>query len=310
MGAGAVRTGKIGGVRGVRVALLAAVLVVGGCGREGGAKTTRGTTLDVAVTAAPGSPSERHWQWFVTNVRSWAPEYVVALVPKTAANGLESLRAGRAGIVKSEIADAAAVLPEVAVLELPLLFASDAEADHVLDRHVLPDLRRRFDAKGLTLLALTEGEPRVAEIAHATAPQASPGEDAGVAILAVTPLGDGAGTAAPRGRERVLLDTGHVPGFVLAPNAWFDPLTPHDEDVFRMAYATAQARADSRAAAAATIATATGGGALRVLADDERARVRERLAASHSARAKELGPDAESLLALVERGRMEFASGR
>jgi hypothetical protein len=108
----------------------------------------------------------------------------------------------------------------------------------------------------------------------------------------------------------VLLDTGHVPGFALAPSAWFDPLTPHDEDVFRMAYATVEARKDSRAVAAAAIEAASRAGSLRTLSDDERTRLRTALADARTAQAESLGAEAVALLALIERGRAEFAAGR
>jgi hypothetical protein len=300
-----VRTGRIIGA----YVFLAAALLANGCGQDRPAKATRGTHVDIAVTAAPGSPSERHWQWFVTNVRTWAPGYVVGLVPRTPENGLPSLQAGRAGIVKADAAEAAEILPELGVLELPLLFASDAEADYVLDRHVLPELRRRFDAKGLALLALTEGEPRVGRIAWLTEAR-PPAEGARAAVSDIAALGtSGPSTAGPSG-ERVLLDSGHVPGFVLAANAWFDPLSPHDEDVFRMAYATTEARADSRAALEATMTEASRAARLELPGEDERVAVRAALEPPLSARAQALGAEAASLYAIVERGRAEFAARR
>jgi hypothetical protein len=108
----------------------------------------------------------------------------------------------------------------------------------------------------------------------------------------------------------VLLDAGHVPGLILAANAWFDPLSPRDEDVFRMAYATRDARADTRRVAAETLARLASDPALAVRAptDEERARWREQLAPSRASAAAALGPNGESLLAVVERGRAEFAA--
>ena len=98
------------------IAMLLGPLLLAACGREAGPAATRGTTLDVAATTPPGAPAERHWQWFVTNVRSWAPEYRIALVPRSDANGPASLADGRPGIVHASLAEAAALVPELALL--------------------------------------------------------------------------------------------------------------------------------------------------------------------------------------------------
>ena len=278
-------------------------LALAGCGRDGTPPAETRTTLDVAAVTATGTTSERHWQWFVTNVRSWAPEYRVALVSRTPANGPASLAEGRAGIVHAQPEELVALVPELALLTQPLLFLSDAEADHVLDRHVLPEVRRRLDAHGLALLGWTEGEPRVAYVARDP-----PGPDVPQALLAAHATLDGA-TVRLAGSP-VLLDTGHVPGLIVAANAWFDPLSPHDEDVFRMAYATKDARADTRRVAGETLARLAGDPvlAVRTPSAEERARWREDLAASRAGAAAALGADGESLLAAIERGRAEFAA--
>lgn len=281
----------------------AASLALTGCGREGTSPAETRTTLDVAAVTATGTPAERHWQWFVTNVRSWAPEYRVALVARTPENGPASLAGGRPGIVHAQPAELAVLVPALALLEQPLLFLSDAEADHVLDRVLLPEVRRRLDAHGLALLGWTEGEPRVAYVAREP-----PALDAPQALLAAHAALDGASVrlAGPA----VLLDTGHVPGLIVAANAWFDPLSPHDEDVFRMAYATKDARADTRRVAAETLARLAADPALavRTPSAEERARWREQLAAARTSAAAALGADGEALLAAIERGRAEFAA--
>lgn len=281
----------------------AASLALAACAREGTSPAETRTTLDVAASTAVGTPAERHWQWFVTNVRSWAPEYRVALVGRTPENGPASLAGGRPGIVHAQPEELAKLVPELALLTQPLLFLSDAEADHVLDRHVLPEVRRRLDAHGLALLGFTEGEPRVAYVAREPV-----GSDVPQATLAAHAALDGSRVrlAGPP----VLLDSGHVPGLIVAANAWFDPLSPHDEDVFRMAYATRDARADTRRVAADTVARLANDPALavRVATDEERARWREQLAPSRANAAAALGANGESLLAAIERGRAEFAA--
>jgi hypothetical protein len=294
---GTVRTRGTAGVAGVIFSgAIVATLALAACSRPG-----EGPSVDVAATAAVGSTAERHWQWFVTNVRSWAPEYRVGLVPRTADNGPRALAAGRSGVAHASLAEAADVLPELALLELPLLFDSDAEADHVLDRHLLPEIRRRLDAHGLALLAWTEGEPRVAYVTGATF------DGATLAPLAMHVEGT---ATAPAGSRALLHDGGHVPGLVLASNAWFEPLSPHDEDVFRMAYATLDARSDTRRETAAVLARLERDPkrAVGVPSADERARWRGELAAERERRAGEFGAAGTSLLALVERGRAEFVA--
>jgi TRAP-type C4-dicarboxylate transport system substrate-binding protein len=286
-----------------RLIICVAALALAACGRDGASPAETRTTLDVAASTTTGTPAERHWQWFVTNVRSWAPEYRVALVNRTAENGPASLAGGRAGIVHVQPAELVALLPELALLTQPLLFVSDAEADHVLDRHVLPEVRRRLDAHGLTLLGWTEGEPRVAYFAHEPV-----GPEVEQALLAEHAALDGRSlklTGAP-----VLLDAGHVPGLILAANAWFDPLSPHDEDVFRMAYATKDARADTRRVAGETVARLAGDPvlAVRLPTAEERERWREQLAPSRTDAAAAVGDAGQSLLATIERGRAEFAA--
>lgn len=285
-----------------RTLAAAALLVLAACGGKGDATATGGN-VDVVVTTLAGSPAERHWQWFVTNVRSWAPEFRVALVPRTAENGLGSLSGRRPGIVHASPRELAGLVPELALLDQPLLFLSDAEADHVLDRHLLPEVRRRLDARGLALLAWTEGEPRVV-YARDDGLAPSPSHDG-----SIVPLATHADVGAARpGGVAVLLDSGHVPGLVLAASGWFDPLTPHDEDVFRLAYATKDARADTRGATTELLAALgrDADSAVRVPTAAERARWREQWAPARMSAAAAHGADGESLLALIERGRAEF----
>lgn len=281
------------------VAVLAAVLA--GCG-GGTSPEARRTNFDVAPNVAPGSPAATHWDWFVKNVRTWSPKFELRLVPGTVP--LADLGTARVQVLRADVADLSGVVPELAVLSLPLLFESDAEADFVLDRHVLPEVRRRLDARGLSLLAWTEGAPRVLYTA---------GTPAGTTAPQLATLdAHAAGSGAPAGTSAVLLDLGAAPGMVLAPNAWFDALPPRDEDTLRMAYATVDARADTRRVASDVLAAlaARPTHAVRVLDDAERHEWRAALEPHRRAAVAALGADAESLLALVERGRADYAASR
>jgi TRAP-type C4-dicarboxylate transport system substrate-binding protein len=56
------------------------------------------------------------------------------------------------GVTGSGLSD---VVPEVHVLDVPFLFESGAEVDHVLEA-LLPEFQQRFEAKGFRLLGFTE----------------------------------------------------------------------------------------------------------------------------------------------------------
>lgn len=281
-------------------ALLACVLAaVGGCGGANSPEARR-TDFDVAPNVPVGSPAATHWEWFVKNVRTWSPKFELQLVPGSIE--LAALGTTRVQVLRADVADLSRVVPELAVLALPLLFATDAEADFVLDRHVLPEVRRRLDARGLALLAWTEGAPRVL---YASGPPDDP-----TALRMATLEAHAAGAGAPADATAVLLDLGATPGLVLASSAWFDALPPRDEDTLKMAYATRDARADTRRAAGETLAALAvrPTHAVRVLTDEERREWRTALAAQHRAAVDALGAEARSLYELVERGRAEHAA--
>lgn len=266
------------------------------------APETRRTDFEVAANVPAGSPAARHWEWFVKNVRTWSPKFDVRLAAGPA--GVDRLGEGRLRVVRADLGELAHVAPELALLELPLLFASDAEADYVLDRHVLPDVQRRLDAHGLALLAWAEGAPRVLY-----AGAGAPGSEA---PQVVTLDAHAAGTGAPTGTSAVLLDGGAAPALVLAAGAWFDALPPRDEDALRMAYATRDARADTRRAARDTLTALASrpSHAVREPTPEERLAWRAALEPQRAAAIAALGPEARSLQAVVERGRAEFAARR
>lgn len=281
-------------------ALLAVVVAAtAGCGGPA-APEIRRTDFDVAPNVPAGSPAATHWDWFVKNVRTWSPKFAVQLVRGTI--DVTTLGTTRIQVMRADVADLARVAPELAVLALPLLFESEDEADFVLDRHVLPDVRRRLDARGLSLLAWTEGAPRVL---YASGPPA-----ATAAPRLATLDAHAAGAGAPADAPAVLLDLGTVPGLVLASNAWFDALPPRDEDALRSAYATREARADTRRVAGELLATLATRAthAVRMLTVEERRAWRAALEPQRRATVAALGAEAASLYAIVERGRADYAA--
>jgi tripartite ATP-independent transporter DctP family solute receptor len=69
---------------------------------------------------------------------------------------LQGIRRGRiegGGLTSAALAS---VVPELDVLELPFLFETNAQADCVLDQHVLDTYRKLFDEKGLVFVSWAE----------------------------------------------------------------------------------------------------------------------------------------------------------
>lgn len=69
---------------------------------------------------------------------------------------LNSLRRNRLQFVSSPLGSGAAMIPELAVLQLPFLFGSTPEADFVLDEYALPRFQKMFAEKGIMFLRWTE----------------------------------------------------------------------------------------------------------------------------------------------------------
>ena len=280
-------------MRAARAALAAGVLVLAtaalaACGGTNDPEARR-TQIEIGVDAAAGSAADRHWETYVANVKLWAPEFRVTRVARPP-GGLQALGEGRVQIVHVPAAELGRALPELAVLDRPLLFASAEEADHVLDRVIKEEVGRRLAARGQRFVGWTEGEPRVAYLDGD--PAAPP---------RIVTLAEHVAAAAPG--PAILLDAGLAPGVIVAAPAWFDPLSPHDADVFRLAYALPDARADTRRGAAETLAQ---------LQSDPRRAVRaptpEELARIRAALPAPADPAAQELLRQIDAGRAAFAS--
>ncbi|NKB43326.1 MAG: hypothetical protein GKS03_03510 [Alphaproteobacteria bacterium] len=69
---------------------------------------------------------------------------------------LNSLRRNRLQFVSSPLGSGAAMIPELAVLQLPFLFESTPESDFVLDEYALPRFQAMFADKGIMFLRWTE----------------------------------------------------------------------------------------------------------------------------------------------------------
>ena len=137
--------------------LVAVALLAVACGSpapEGGTRA-RNTAI-VAVDAPPGTVAAANWRRFGDNVRVWAPELTLELRTGVDAGSPEQrvaeVQAGAVQVAMLPPETAVALVPELAVLSAPGLFASQEEADHVLDKVLLAAFRPLFSAKGLRLL--------------------------------------------------------------------------------------------------------------------------------------------------------------
>ena len=146
-----------------RFALVAAALLLSACGPSApdGVAAARKNVV-VAADAPTGSVAEANWRRFVDNVGVWAPEFSVDLrtgaAAGTPAARIAEVQAGRIQIALLPGEAAASIVPELAVLTAPGLFASREEADHVLDTALLDVMRPLFSAQGLRLLDWAEDD--------------------------------------------------------------------------------------------------------------------------------------------------------
>lgn len=137
--------------------LVAVALLVVACGSPAPEGGTRARNIAiVAMDAPPGSVAEANWRRFGDNVRIWAPELTLELRSGADAGSptqrVTAVQAGEVQVAMLPPETAVALVPEMAVLSVPGLFASQEEADHVLDGVLLAAFRPLFSAKGLRLL--------------------------------------------------------------------------------------------------------------------------------------------------------------
>ena len=143
--------------------LVAVALLVVACGSPapGGGSQARNTAI-VAVDAPPGSVAEANWRRFGDNVGVWAPEVKLELRTGVDAGSpaqrVAAVQAGEVQLAMLPPEAAVSLVPELAVLSVPGLFASQEEADHVLDKLLLAAFRPLFSAQGLRLLDWIEDD--------------------------------------------------------------------------------------------------------------------------------------------------------
>jgi TRAP-type C4-dicarboxylate transport system substrate-binding protein len=140
-----------------RFTFLAAALLLVACGSPSQDASPRDRyRVTVAASASAGDASEANWQRFVDNVKVWAPPFTVMVegIEKAGppSGWVTAVQDGRLQMAALPPETAVALVPELAVLSAPGLFASQEEADHVLDKVLLAAFRPLFSAQGLRLL--------------------------------------------------------------------------------------------------------------------------------------------------------------
>lgn len=123
--------------------------------------TSDAVAFRVVANAPPGSPWDKQWQRFKTNIEAKpAAKMTVELLTTGQAGNpdaaMASVRRGRNPVGGFPLAGAAAVIPELTVILAPYQFSSYQEADYVLDRHLLEPFNALFEAQGLVLLQWME----------------------------------------------------------------------------------------------------------------------------------------------------------
>jgi TRAP-type transport system periplasmic protein len=136
---------------------LTALLLAGGAALAAQAQPL---VLRQGSNSPPGSVYHQHWLAFKGNLeRASAGAIQVELNTNepNEANLLSNLRRGRVDCAGVSLQGAATVVPEVAVLQLPHLFATLKEVDHAYSQPALTErFRALFAARGLHMMSWVE----------------------------------------------------------------------------------------------------------------------------------------------------------
>jgi TRAP-type transport system periplasmic protein len=330
------------------VALLLSCLVpLLGCGSsDGGSGEFR-----VVGSSPPGSPWSQQWQRFEAALAAdpeagLRPELFVQAQLGDPERSLQALRRGRVQLGGFPLSAAASLVPEVALLQLPYLFRSESEVDHVVDGFLQAPLNQLFEAQGVTVLRWTE-----AGWNHlfATSAVVAPSDLAGMPVRAqptpasrrlfaelgadVRPLpysellsglqtglvrgGDGhlvmilAGGISKEARHLSLTAHAFEVGVILANTNWWRSLSGRQRDALLAALGPRhQLREEVAAFSARLLAEAEQQGRVQVHrpAPAELEAWRSATAGVRSRLVQEIGGDALHIDGLIEAGRRDFAT--
>jgi TRAP-type transport system periplasmic protein len=142
--------------RSLKVLGVAAALA---CAHMGAALAQEPVVLRTGSFAPPGSVFLAHWLKFKDNVeRDSKGTIKVDLNTNDPNEGnlLSNVRRGRVDCVGTSLQGAATILPEVAVLQMPYLFANYKQVDAAYDAGLTDNFRKLFAAKGVAFLQFVE----------------------------------------------------------------------------------------------------------------------------------------------------------
>jgi TRAP-type C4-dicarboxylate transport system substrate-binding protein len=128
---------------------------------DGDIAVTNEIKLTVAGTTFPNTEGERHWLSFSEAATKLSNG---SLKPKMLIYGqlgseeqiISGLRRGRVQFANVSAMALSTLVPEAALLYAPFLFASESEADFILDYHLTPLYREMLSKKGLHLVTWYE----------------------------------------------------------------------------------------------------------------------------------------------------------
>lgn len=117
--------------------------------------------MTVGAFTAPNTPWDENWKgvsaaFEANKALGLDLELLVRGETGSSEERLNSLRRNRLQFVSAPLGSGAAMIPELAVLQLPFMFDSTPEADFVLDEYALPRFQKMFAEKGITFLRWTE----------------------------------------------------------------------------------------------------------------------------------------------------------
>lgn len=139
-----------------RAALLLGALLLGSCQPDDGARV-----VTLGGTATPNTPGEAMWLGFRDRVEAAAPGRIRFRPLIHGQLGSEeqllgSLRRGRIQYANLSAQSVSTLVPELALLYAPYLFASYAEADYVYDNYLTPIYRDLLAEQGLHFITWYE----------------------------------------------------------------------------------------------------------------------------------------------------------
>jgi len=119
-------------------------------------------TLTIGAFTTPNTPWDLNWDEVIklfSERKDLGLDLELLIRGETGSSEerLNALRRNRLQWINSPLGSGAALVPELAVLQLPFLFDSTEQADFVLDKFAFSIFQRKFLEKGIIFLSWTEG---------------------------------------------------------------------------------------------------------------------------------------------------------